>query len=317
MKKQQQVIIAFIFGVVFVVALLVLAIAFPTPTPFQYTVFRIVLALAAAGVAAMIPGFLNVELSPIKSMAIRAGGAVAVFVIVYFFNPAGLAIEEPKASVSITDVRFVEKEKVKGYDGHEFDQETLKLQVTFTNKGQIAALLRGCSIQVLECWKAKPYMGTAAVVEPSAEYTVTLPVKVIPGEYSTDQSFLHSLNPSETDSVIIEPLLKAIDTPGEPGDYGEPFLYARVIIYTDVGIKVESEPILFAVKTNAYWDFKRPLPDTWLQSMSGNMTRERQAIDEITAANQRILADINSKGGIRSSRIEQFTALMNEVRHLK
>jgi hypothetical protein len=46
----------FAFGVIFVIALLLLAIFFPEPTPFQYQVFRIVLALAAAGVAALIPG---------------------------------------------------------------------------------------------------------------------------------------------------------------------------------------------------------------------------------------------------------------------
>ncbi len=47
-----QAVVAFVFGVAFVVALLVLAIKFPNPALFQYNVFRIVLALAAAGVAA-------------------------------------------------------------------------------------------------------------------------------------------------------------------------------------------------------------------------------------------------------------------------
>jgi hypothetical protein len=53
---------AFAFGVIFVVALLVLAIVFPHPTPFQYTVFRIILAVACAGVASVIPGILSVRL---------------------------------------------------------------------------------------------------------------------------------------------------------------------------------------------------------------------------------------------------------------
>jgi hypothetical protein len=86
MNKSLERYLAFAFGVIFVIVLLVLAIKFPEPTPFQYTVFRIVLALAAAGVAAMIPGFLNVNLSK----AVRAGGALGVFVIVYFYSPAGL-----------------------------------------------------------------------------------------------------------------------------------------------------------------------------------------------------------------------------------
>ena len=88
-----QIIIAFTFGLTFVVTLIVLAIKFPHPTPFQYNVFRIVLSLAVAGAAAMIPGFITVELNPTTELLIRAGGALAVFVIVFFFNPAQLAIQ--------------------------------------------------------------------------------------------------------------------------------------------------------------------------------------------------------------------------------
>lgn len=57
--------------------------------PSQYFAFRVVLALAVAGVAAMIPGFLHVEVKQI----IRATGAIAVFAIVYFFSPAELVIK--------------------------------------------------------------------------------------------------------------------------------------------------------------------------------------------------------------------------------
>ncbi|MGD0207680.1 MAG: hypothetical protein ABSC89_08770 [Verrucomicrobiota bacterium] len=86
--KKIQVILAFIFGCVFICALLVLAIFIPNPTSFQYQTFRIVIALAAAGVAAMIPGFLKLEINATADVIIRAGGALAVFVVVYFFNPA-------------------------------------------------------------------------------------------------------------------------------------------------------------------------------------------------------------------------------------
>tara|TARA_B100001964_G_C14253798_1_gene611261 strand:- start:3758 stop:4369 length:612 start_codon:yes stop_codon:yes gene_type:complete len=87
-KKLQQ-ILAFSFGVAFVIVLLVIAVVIPSPTPFQYTVFRVVLALAAAGVAAMIPGFLQVNISG----WLRAGGALGVFAVVYFYNPAELFSE--------------------------------------------------------------------------------------------------------------------------------------------------------------------------------------------------------------------------------
>lgn len=75
----------FVFGVIFVAVLLIIALFYPRPTPFQYTVFRIVLALAAAGVAALIPGLINV-----KVPGVSAGGALAVFVVVFFFSPAAL-----------------------------------------------------------------------------------------------------------------------------------------------------------------------------------------------------------------------------------
>src|SRR5689334_8771537 len=82
---------AFGFGLVFIIALLIIAWKLPDPTTFQYNVIRTILPLAAAGIAAMIPGFINVEISSATNLLIRAGGALAVFVLVYFFNPAQLA----------------------------------------------------------------------------------------------------------------------------------------------------------------------------------------------------------------------------------
>ena len=89
-RKKQERLLAFVFGVSFIVVILILAIFFPTPTDFQYDVFKIVLALAAAGVAVNIPGFLHVEVNKF----IRAGGAIAVFVIVFFFTPAQIAVKK-------------------------------------------------------------------------------------------------------------------------------------------------------------------------------------------------------------------------------
>ncbi len=86
MNKKTEKIFAVISGMVFVIAILVLAIVFPIPSPFQYQVFRIVLSLAAAGFVSMTPGFLQVTISNF----LRAGGALAVFAIVYFYNPASL-----------------------------------------------------------------------------------------------------------------------------------------------------------------------------------------------------------------------------------
>jgi hypothetical protein len=89
MSKSTEKLLAFAFGCIFVIALLALAIVYPTPTTFQYNIFRVVLALAAAGAISMTPGFLDVTISTF----IRAGGALAVFVIVYFYNPASLVAD--------------------------------------------------------------------------------------------------------------------------------------------------------------------------------------------------------------------------------
>ena len=87
--------IATVFGIAGVVLMLIIAFFFPNPTPFQYTIFRIVLALVGGGVGATIPGLLRVESGPV-----RATGAIAVFVIVYFFSPAQLVAHKPSPSVT-------------------------------------------------------------------------------------------------------------------------------------------------------------------------------------------------------------------------
>ena len=89
MNKTTQIGIAFAFGVVFISAMLAIAIAIPYPTAFQLLTFRVTLALAAGGVAAMLPGFLSVNVSNY----VRAGGALAAFVVIYFFNPAELTVQ--------------------------------------------------------------------------------------------------------------------------------------------------------------------------------------------------------------------------------
>ena len=102
-----QIIIAFIFGVIFIIAMLALALKFPKPTSFQYSVFRTTFSLAAAGVAAMIPGFINLEVNPSLGLLIRAGGALAVFVIVFFFNPAQLKKDDSEDSQTLEQVAAI------------------------------------------------------------------------------------------------------------------------------------------------------------------------------------------------------------------
>jgi hypothetical protein len=104
MPRSNTLYLAFAFGVTFVSILLLLAVALPHPTSAQYTTFRIVLALAAAGVASVIPGFIQVQVSK----AVRAGGALAVFAVVFFFSPAKL-VANPPDDVVETTVRNAER----------------------------------------------------------------------------------------------------------------------------------------------------------------------------------------------------------------
>jgi len=76
---------AFGFGAIFLVVLLIVALLFPNPSESSLLVFRVILALSAACVGAVLPGVLH-----FNRPFLRAGGAAAFFVVVFFFNPAAL-----------------------------------------------------------------------------------------------------------------------------------------------------------------------------------------------------------------------------------
>jgi hypothetical protein len=97
MTKTQERLAAFVFGVVFLIVMLVIAIWLPNPTQPQFEIFKVVLALAAAGVTGFIPGFLEVTVPGY----VRAGGALAVFVLIYTHTPAEVvATAQPRAAVT-------------------------------------------------------------------------------------------------------------------------------------------------------------------------------------------------------------------------
>jgi len=77
-----------IIGGVFIPISIVLAMVFGTPTEFQRRIFVGTFAIGLAGLGAEIPGFLNVKLTLGQQLAVTAAGALAVFVLVYFFVPA-------------------------------------------------------------------------------------------------------------------------------------------------------------------------------------------------------------------------------------
>jgi heme/copper-type cytochrome/quinol oxidase subunit 4 len=90
--------ISAVFGVLFVLIILALAIFIKEPTPFQLQVFSLILALAAAGFTAMFPGFLEMG-GKQAGMALKAGGTVGVFLLVYFVTPQAVTgmLTPPKA----------------------------------------------------------------------------------------------------------------------------------------------------------------------------------------------------------------------------
>jgi hypothetical protein len=79
--------LAYAFGVIFVTLLFIVAcvIAFKKDSapiaPEAMFIFRVVLSLAAAGVAGVVPGFLSIDRT-VQQFTLSAGGALAVFLIV-------------------------------------------------------------------------------------------------------------------------------------------------------------------------------------------------------------------------------------------
>ena len=65
--------LAFAFGIPFLLILLLVAVFDRNSTPLGILTYRVILAFAAAGIGAVIPGMIDVNVQPV----IRAGGAIA------------------------------------------------------------------------------------------------------------------------------------------------------------------------------------------------------------------------------------------------
>lgn len=76
--------IAFVFGALFVITILVFTAVVKNPSPAEIWTYRVILALAAAGVAAILPGFIDIK----YKTAVQAGGALGIFVLVLLMFPA-------------------------------------------------------------------------------------------------------------------------------------------------------------------------------------------------------------------------------------
>ena len=86
-----ETLLAFVFGFVFCGILAYAGLrSQPITDPGQFFFLRVLAALSAAGVAAVIPGMLDIHIGRGRLFAVRGAGALGVFVIVFFVNPPEL-----------------------------------------------------------------------------------------------------------------------------------------------------------------------------------------------------------------------------------
>jgi len=80
--------ISLVLGIVLTLTALVLSFVFSKPTALQAQLIRSTFALGAGGLASQIPGLLNIQLSVNSQATITAAGAIAVYIVTFFFRPA-------------------------------------------------------------------------------------------------------------------------------------------------------------------------------------------------------------------------------------
>jgi hypothetical protein len=96
-ERRLGIVLAFAFGCVFLAIVLALAFKGGSLDDRQFEILRIVLALAGGGVGGVIPGFLDLNVKASTKWALRAGGGLAVFVVLYFWSPAHWVAPQPGA----------------------------------------------------------------------------------------------------------------------------------------------------------------------------------------------------------------------------
>ena len=83
----------FLLGFLLLVMVLGIVAFGDNPSPLQFTVYRIIVAIAGAGFAVVLTGTLHVRFPILGKGYIKAAQAFGVFVILYFFSPASLAVD--------------------------------------------------------------------------------------------------------------------------------------------------------------------------------------------------------------------------------
>ncbi|MEB0301563.1 hypothetical protein [Mucilaginibacter sp. 5C4] len=83
MKNNFQTIYLPVAGALFLILILGATFLTPFPTQIQSATLWVILSLAAAACAAVIPGFIEFKYQGV----VKAGGAIAIFCLMYFFSP--------------------------------------------------------------------------------------------------------------------------------------------------------------------------------------------------------------------------------------
>jgi len=98
-EQRRRSVPAFIFGVISVAVVLALTFLANNLDDRRFEILRIVLALAGGGIGGVIPGFLDLHMKHGSTWMLRAGGGLAVFVVMYFWSPARWIAQDSGSTV--------------------------------------------------------------------------------------------------------------------------------------------------------------------------------------------------------------------------
>lgn len=113
MKKTTQIVISSITGIVFMLTILILIVLFPCPTQSQYTIYRLIISIAIAAFASIIPGMFDFKYSNLVS----ATGGLGVFAFVFIFDPAKTVISDDcSPNLFVTGTIYINGKESKNVD---------------------------------------------------------------------------------------------------------------------------------------------------------------------------------------------------------
>jgi len=176
----------------------------PFADPNQVVLLRTLLSFGVAALGAVIPGFLHVGVN-LRGLGIRAGGALALFVLTYFYTPTVLPVPPPPVaaiahaadtvpdSLEVVDV---------GFEDYEGDARAPRLDIKLTNRGVRTVYVKRVNVAVKRLWRLASWPTVGVVVPPSHGYVLRLNPGDAPCVASLAVS--HGLKPGESDRFTVQ-----------------------------------------------------------------------------------------------------------------